>query len=89
MKIFRLIGSMAFVLGLFTIIFIGMLWYIITNSGFGVPWRLKMAILCLIGGILLILLPVALEQKKMLVISTATVNLQQQLLQKDLKYDRF
>ena len=64
MKIFRLIGSMAFVLGLFTIIFIGMLWYIITNSGFGVPWRLKMAILCLIGGILLILLSVALEQKK-------------------------
>jgi|LGVF01.2.fsa_nt_gb uncharacterized protein YbjQ (UPF0145 family) len=64
MKTIRKIGSMAFVLGLFTLIFIGMPWYIITNTDLGMPWWLKVAVLCLIGGILIVLLSVALEQKK-------------------------
>ncbi len=64
MKIIRKIGSMAFVLGLFTLIFIGMPWYIITNTDLSMPWWLKVAVLCLIGGILIVLLSVALEQKK-------------------------
>lgn len=64
MKTTRSIGSMAFVLGLFTIIFIGMPWYIITSSDMDIPWWLKAAILCMIGGILIVLLSVAVEQKK-------------------------
>ena len=67
MKISRSIGSMAFVLGLFSVIFIGIPWTIITNSDLGIPWWLKIAVLCLIGGILLVLLSVALEQKKKII----------------------
>jgi len=63
MKIFRKFGSMAFVLGLFTVIFIGVPWHIITTVDMEMPWWLKLAVLCIIGGIFLVLLTVALEQK--------------------------
>ncbi|MEA2088163.1 MAG: YbjQ family protein [Candidatus Caldatribacteriota bacterium] len=62
MKFFRFIGSFAFVVGLFTAIFVGGLWHVYYNPMF--PWWLKIAIYCLLGGILLVLLTVALEQKK-------------------------
>ena len=62
MKFFRLIGSLAFVVGLFTAIFIGGPWHVYHNPMF--PWWLKIAVYCIMGGILLVLLTVALEQKK-------------------------
>lgn len=64
MKIFRHIGSLAFVLGLFTIIFAGIPWYVIVSDDPVIPWWLRIAIFCLIGGILLVLLTLALEQRK-------------------------
>ncbi len=62
MKFFRIIGSLAFVIGLFTAIFVGGLWQVYHEPA--LPWWLKVAIYCLLGGILLVLLTVALEQKK-------------------------
>ncbi len=63
MKTFRKFGSMAFVLGLFTVIFIGLPWHIITTVDLEMPWWFKLAVLCIIGGIFIVLLTVGLEQK--------------------------
>jgi len=63
MKILRQIGSLAFVLGLFTAVFIGMPWYVIISEDPVIPWWLRIAIFCLMGGILVVLLTVALEQR--------------------------
>ncbi|MEA1940146.1 MAG: hypothetical protein U9N03_05730 [Candidatus Caldatribacteriota bacterium] len=62
MKFLRTVGSLAFVIGLFTVIFIGGIWEIYNSPE--LPMWLKIAIYCLLGGILLVLLTVALEQKK-------------------------
>ena len=62
MKIIRLIGSLAFVLGLFTAIFVGVPWYVYHDPM--VPWWLRIAVYCLLGGILLVLMTVAAEQRK-------------------------
>jgi len=62
MKIVRLIGSLAFVLGLFTAVFAGLPWYIYTYPG--LPLWLKIAAYGFMGGILLVLLSVAVEQRK-------------------------
>ncbi len=62
MKTIRLIGSLAFVLGLFVAIFVGMPWYIYHDPT--LPWWLKIAVYCLMGGILLVLMMVAIEQRK-------------------------
>ena len=64
MKILRLIGSTAFVLGFFTAIFAGIPWYVVATDDPVVPWWLRIAVFCLIGGILLVLLTVAFEQRK-------------------------
>ena len=64
MKIFRLIGSLAFVLGIFTAIFAGIPWAVIVADDPVVPWWLRIAVFCLLGGILLVLLAVALEQRR-------------------------
>ena len=64
MKTLRLIGSLAFVFGLFTAIFAGIPWYVIVTDDPVVPWWLRIAVFCLLGGILLVLLTVALEQRK-------------------------
>jgi uncharacterized protein YbjQ (UPF0145 family) len=64
MKILRHIGSLAFVLGLFTAIFVGLPWYLIVADDPVVPWWFRIAIFCLLGGILVVLLTVALEQRK-------------------------
>ena len=64
MKILQHIGSLAFVLGLFTAIFAGIPWYVIVEDDPVIPWWLRIAIFCLLGGILLVLLTVALEQMK-------------------------
>lgn len=62
MIFFRFIGSVAFVVGLFTAIFVGGPWYVYHSPM--LPWWLRIAVYCLFGGILLVLLTVALEQQK-------------------------
>ena len=64
MKTIRQIGSLAFVLGLFTLVFVGIPWYVIVGDPNvpDVPWGLQIAVFCLLGGILVVLLTVALEQ---------------------------
>ena len=64
MRILRHIGSLAFVLGLFTAVFAGMPWYLIVADDPVVPWWLRIAVFCILGGILVVLLTVALEQRK-------------------------
>ena len=64
MKIIRHIGSLAFVLGLFIALFAGIPWYVVVADDPALPWWLKLAIFCLLGGILVVLLTVALEQKR-------------------------
>jgi len=62
MKILRLLGSAAFVLGLFTAIFAGIPWYLSQDPM--LPLWLKIAVYALMGGILLVLLTVAIEQRR-------------------------
>ena len=64
MKTLRHIGSLAFAAGLFTAVFAGIPWYVVVADNPVVPWWLRIAIFCLIGGILVVLLTVALEQSK-------------------------
>ena len=64
MKVLRHIGSLAFVLGLFTAVFAGLPWYVIVADDPVLPWWLRIAVFCLLGGILVVLLTVALEQRK-------------------------
>jgi uncharacterized protein YbjQ (UPF0145 family) len=64
MKILRQIGSLAFVLGLFVAIFAGTPWYIMIADDPVVPWWLRIAVFSLLGGILMVLLTVADEQRK-------------------------
>jgi len=63
MKTLRTIGSLAFVLGLFVTIFAGVPWHVIVEDDPAVPWWLRTAIFCLLGGILVVLVTLALEQK--------------------------
>jgi uncharacterized protein YbjQ (UPF0145 family) len=64
MKVLRHIGSIAFVLGLFTAVFAGIPWYVMVADDPAVPWWLKIAVFCLLGGILLVLATLAFEQNK-------------------------
>ena len=63
MKVIRQVGSLAFVAGLFVTIFAGVPWHVITTDDPVVPWWLRTAIFCLLGGILVVLLTLAIEQK--------------------------
>jgi len=63
MKVLRHIGSVAFVLGLFTAVFAGMPWYVMVADDPVVPWWLRIAVFCLLGGILMVLAILALEQR--------------------------
>ena len=62
MKVFRQVGSIAFVFGLFTVVFAGLPWYVVIAEDPVVPWWLRTAIFCLLGGVLLVLAALALEQ---------------------------
>ncbi len=62
MKVIRLIGSLAFVLGLFTAVFAGIPWYLSQDPM--LPLWLKIAVYGVLGGILVILLTVAAERQK-------------------------
>lgn len=63
MKKLRHIGSAAFVLGLFVVIFIGVPWFVIVSDDPVLPWWFKAAIFCVLGGILVVLVTLAIEQK--------------------------
>jgi uncharacterized protein YbjQ (UPF0145 family) len=63
MKGLRQIGSIAFVLGLFTVLFIGIPWHVMVAQDPVMPWWLRLAVFCLLGGILLVLATLAIEQK--------------------------
>ncbi|MBW1895240.1 MAG: YbjQ family protein [Deltaproteobacteria bacterium] len=62
MKILRHIGSVAFVLGLFTAVFVGIPWHVMVADNPVLPWWLRIAVFCLLGGILVVLATLALEQ---------------------------
>jgi len=62
MKTIRHIGSLAFVAGLFTVVFAGVPWHVLVADDPVVPWWLRIAVFCLLGGILVVLVTVALEQ---------------------------
>jgi uncharacterized protein YbjQ (UPF0145 family) len=63
MKAVRQIGSLAFVLGLFVVVFVGVPWHVITSDDPVVPVWLRIAIFCVLGGLLVVLVTLALEQK--------------------------
>ena len=64
MKVIRQIGSLAFVVGLFTVIFAGIPWHVVVADDPVVPWWLRIAVFALLGGILVVLVTVAIEQRK-------------------------
>ena len=63
MRKIRHLGSLTFVLGLFTTVFAGLPWYVVVADDPVVPWWLRIAIFGLLGGILVVLLALALEQR--------------------------
>ena len=63
MKIIRNIGSLAFILGLFTAIFIGLPWYVVVADDPVVPLWLRVAVFCILGGVLVVMATLALERK--------------------------
>ena len=62
MKVLRNIGTVGFVLGLFTTVFVGIPWHVMVAHDPIVPWWLRIAVFCLLGGILLVLATLAIEQ---------------------------
>jgi len=64
MKMIRQIGSVVFVVGLFTAVFAGIPWHVVAAEDPEVPLWLQIAVFCLLGGILVVLVTVALEQRK-------------------------
>jgi len=64
MRVLRHIGSLAFVVGLFTVVFVGVPWHVLVADDPAVPWWLRAAVFCLLGGILVVLGSVAIEQRK-------------------------
>ena len=63
MRALRQIGSLAFVVGLFVAVFAGIPWHVLATADPPVPWWLRIAVFCLLGGILVVLLTVAVEQR--------------------------
>ena len=64
MKMIRQIGSIFFVVGLFLTVFAGVPWHVMASDDPVVPLWLRVSIFCLLGGILVVLLTLALEQGK-------------------------
>jgi uncharacterized protein YbjQ (UPF0145 family) len=63
MKALRQVGSLAFVMGLFIMIFAGMPWYVTAVEDPVMPLWFRAAVFSLLGGILTVLVTVALEQR--------------------------
>lgn len=64
MKAIRQVGSLAFVVGLFVCIFIGVPWHVVVSEDPVVPGWLRAAVFLLLGGILVVLITLALETKQ-------------------------
>jgi len=64
MKALRQIGSLVFVLGLFTSLFAGLPWSLTVADDPVIPWWLRIAVYSFLGGILIVLMTLVLEQKK-------------------------
>lgn len=64
MNVLRQVGSLAFVLGLFTSLFAGLPWYVTVADDPVIPWWLRIAVYGFLGGILIVLMTLVLEQKK-------------------------
>ena len=62
MKLIRLIGTAIFVMGLFTMVFAGIPWYLSQDPT--LPLWIKIMVYAIIGGILVILITVAAERQK-------------------------
>ena len=62
MKAIRYVGTFAFVTGLFTVVFVGAPWHVMASDDPVIPWWLRIAVFALLGGILVVLMTVALEQ---------------------------
>ena len=65
MKAIRHVGSLAFVIGLFIAIFAGIPWHIMVADDPPVPWWLKIAVFGILGGLLVVLVTLALEQRSL------------------------
>jgi uncharacterized protein YbjQ (UPF0145 family) len=67
LKALRLVGSLAFVVGLFVIVFVGIPWYVtvVENSQVSgaLPWWFRGAVYLFLGGIAVVLVSVAAEQR--------------------------
>ena len=63
MKTVRQIGSLAFVVGLFVTIFAGGPWQVLTTDDPPIPLWLRVAVFALLGGILVVLVSLGIEQK--------------------------
>jgi uncharacterized protein YbjQ (UPF0145 family) len=74
MKTLRSLGSLAFVLGLFTTVFVGVPWHVIVTDNPVIPWWLRLAIFGLLGGILVVMLTVAFEQKARTSVETTSTD---------------
>ena len=72
MKAIRQIGSVAFALGLFVAIFGGMPWAVMVADDPIVPWWLRIAVFCVLGGILVVLVTLALQLKPSMTSSVET-----------------
>ena len=66
LKGLRLIGSLAFVVGVFAIVFVGMPWYVTVADkaeiGGPLPWWFKGAFYLFLGGVAVVMVSLALEQ---------------------------
>jgi len=62
MKFVRQIGSLVFVLGAFTSIFAGIPWYVTHSTDPVLPIWMQVSIISLLGGILVVLVSLAIEQ---------------------------
>lgn len=64
MKTIRQVASLVFVLGLFVTIFGGVPWHVLVTDDPAIPPWLRISIFCLLGGFLVVMLTLALEQGK-------------------------
>ncbi|MGB2824677.1 MAG: heavy metal-binding domain-containing protein, partial [Phycisphaerae bacterium] len=67
LKIVRLVGSLAFVVGLFVVIFVVIPWhvYVVNEPAVGgrLPWWVQSSVYLLLGGVAVVLISVAAEQR--------------------------
>jgi uncharacterized protein YbjQ (UPF0145 family) len=73
MRVIRQIGSLAFVAGLFVVVFAGIPWHVMAADDPKVPLWLQAAVFCLLGGILVVLITLALEQWQTRTLPEATL----------------